>query len=92
MSEKEELIAVAALREYAASDYDEFFAEIADYTGYPAAEVEEILADLVVDKTLSETYVQMLSPAPQIEGPGKIVRAWYEKGPMWNTPRTTNRR
>jgi hypothetical protein len=91
MSEKEEAIAVSALRDYAAGDYDELFAEIADYTGYPAAEVERILADLIVDKTLSETYVQMLSPTTQIEGPGKIVQAWYEKGPMWDTPRTTVR-
>lgn len=91
MSEKEEAIAVAALRDYAAGDYDELFAEIADYTGYPAEEVEQILYDLVVDKTLSETNVQMLSPTPQIEGPGKIVQAWYKKGPMWDTPRMTIR-
>jgi hypothetical protein len=89
MSDKEEAIAEAALRDYAAADYDDLFLEIAEYTGYPAAEVEEILHELTVDKTLIETYVQMLNPTPQIEGPAKLVQAWYEKGPMWGRPRMT---
>jgi hypothetical protein len=89
MSVKEEAIAEAALRDYAAGDYDELYAEIAEYTGYLAAEVEQILGELIVDQTLSETHAQMLNPTPQIEGPGEIVQAWYKKGPMWGEPRIT---
>jgi hypothetical protein len=89
MSDKEEAIAESALRDYAAADYDELFSEIAEYTGYPAAEIEEILDELTADKTLIETYVQMLNPTPQIEGPAKLVQPWYEKGPMWGRPRMT---
>lgn len=77
------------MRDYAAGDYEELFMEIAEYTGYPAAEVDEILHELTVDKTLIETYVPMLNPTPQIEGPAKVVRAWYKKGPMWSQLRMT---
>jgi hypothetical protein len=89
MSEKEVAIAKAALRDYAAADYVELFAEIAEFTGYPPAEVQEILHELTVDHTLSETYVPMLNPTPQIEGPAKFVQTWYTKGKMWGQPRMT---
>jgi hypothetical protein len=87
MSPKERAIAEAALRLYSASNYEELFSEIAEYTGYSANDVEQILNDLITDKTLTDKYVPMLNPTPQLEGPAKIAQAWYEKGPMWDQPR-----
>ena len=88
MSPKEQAIADAALRSYSASNYEELFSEIAEYTGYPAEEVEQILLDLTSDRTLTDKYVQLLNPTPQLRGPVQIAQAWYEKGPMWGQPRT----
>lgn len=83
---------LAALRPYAATDYDELYAEIAEHTGYPMDEVEEIIGDFLADQTLSDKYVMMLDPPTQIEGPNKLVKEWFEKGPMWGKPRMTLRR
>ena len=81
------LIAEAALRGYPAADHEELFSQIADYTGYSVEEVEEILGNLTADKTLTDRFVPILNPTAQKAG-FEIVQAWYEKGPMWNEPRT----
>jgi hypothetical protein len=91
MSPKEQVIAEAALRGYPAADYEELFAQIAEYTGYTVDEVEEIIADLTTDKALNDRHVPMLHPTPQVDGPAKIVQSWYEKGEMWGRPRMTLR-
>jgi hypothetical protein len=83
MSPKEQAIAEAALRPYPASDYDELFDEIAEYTGYSREDVEDIINDLVVDKTLIDKHVPMLDPTPVGTG---IVKECYDKGPMWGNP------
>ena len=77
------------MREYSAADYDEVFLEIAEYAGYPADEVAEIVGEFLADMTLAARYVPMRNPTPQVEGPVKLVQARYEKGPLRGQPRMT---
>ena len=91
MSSKKVEIAEAALRAYPATDYDEYFSQVAEFTGCSVTEVEEILHDLTVDKTLTDLHVMILNPTPRIEGDAKIVQPWYKKGEMWGQPRISHR-
>jgi hypothetical protein len=87
MSPKEQAIAEAALRAYPAANFDELFSQVAEYTGYPRNEVEEVISDLTADQTLTARIEPMLHPTPQIEDSVQIVQPWYDKGPMWDCPR-----
>lgn len=76
------MIAEAALRPYSASGYDEFYSKVAEYTGFAADDVEEIIDDLTTDKTLVAKIEPILNPTPKPAGTIEIVQQWYEKGPM----------
>jgi hypothetical protein len=89
MSPKEHAVADAALRPYSCASYDEVFSKIAEHVGASVEDVEQIIDDLIADKTITDRYVPMLAPTPQVDGPFQIAQPWYEKGEFWGQPRMT---
>lgn len=83
MSPKEQAIADAALRPYAASDYEAVFQQIAEYTGFSVEDVEHVIHDFTADKTLIDKCVPNIEPTP---AGTEIVKVCYEKGSMWGNP------
>ena len=78
---KEKVVAEAAVRPYEAEHYLDLHSQIAATTGLPLAEVEQMIHELIVEKTLTVRIEPMLNPRPK-----PILESWYEEGDGWDLP------